>query len=94
MYLWNPFAILSSVAGTSSSLENLLILVGVLGGVEGNVPLASFGVAAGAYVGLHPLLLMVSGLRGLVQQGHMQSRGREDEKSRGSASYVCVRCSR
>jgi hypothetical protein len=61
MYLWNPLAILSCVAGTSSGLENLLLLIGVLGGVQGNIPLASFGIAAGAYVGMHPLLLTVWG---------------------------------
>ncbi|KAI8476908.1 MAG: GPI transamidase subunit PIG-U-domain-containing protein, partial [Monoraphidium minutum] len=58
-YLWNPLAMLSSIAGTTTPLENLAVMVSLLGGAARNAPLAAAGLAAGAYVGLHPLLLAV-----------------------------------
>ncbi|GBF91289.1 phosphatidylinositol glycan anchor biosynthesis class U [Raphidocelis subcapitata] len=56
-YLWNPLTIASCVAGATTPLENAAVAVALLGGAARNAPLAAAGVAAGAYVGLHPLLL-------------------------------------
>jgi hypothetical protein len=62
-YLWNPLAILSCVAGTTTPLENAAVLLALLGGALRNAPLAAAGLAAGAYIGLHPLLLAVRGVQ-------------------------------
>lgn len=59
-YLWNPLGVMSSLAGTTTPLENLAVAATLLGGASRNAPLAAAGAAAGAYVGLHPLLLLVS----------------------------------
>lgn len=59
-YLFNPFTIITCVAGTTTSAENAAVLVALAGGCLGNGPLAGFGLAVGAYLGLHPLLLLVS----------------------------------
>jgi hypothetical protein len=58
-YLFNPFTIASCVAGTLTSAENAAVLVAVAGGCLRNGPLVGFGLAVGAYLGLHPLLLLV-----------------------------------
>lgn len=62
LYLLNPFTVLICVAGTTTSAENMAVMLAVAGGVTCKGPLAGFGVALGAYMGLHPLLLMVSSL--------------------------------
>lgn len=59
-YLFNPFAILSCVAGTLTSAENAAVMLALAGGCLRNGPLAGFGLALGGYLGLHPLLLLVS----------------------------------
>jgi hypothetical protein len=58
-YLWNPFGLLSTVAGTTTPLENAAVAAALLGGAARNAPLAAAGLAAGAYLGLHPVLLAV-----------------------------------
>jgi hypothetical protein len=63
-YLWNPLAILSCVAGATTPLENAATLLALLGGAARDAPLAAAGLAAAAYVGLHPLLLAVRGAAG------------------------------
>lgn len=60
---------LSTIGGTTTPLENLAVLVELLGGATRNPPLAAAGLAVGTYLGLHPLLLAVRfqslpGLRG------------------------------
>lgn len=59
MYLWNPFAIMSCVSGAVSPMENLSSLLAVYGAAVGNIPLAAFATACGAYLSLHPILLLV-----------------------------------
>lgn len=59
-YLFNPFTVLSCVAGSLTSAENAAVMVAVAGGCSRNGPLVGAGLAAGAYLGLHPLLLLVS----------------------------------
>lgn len=59
LYLFNPFAVLSCVAGSSTPAENAALLVAVAGGCLRNGPLAGFGLAAAAYLGLQPLLMLV-----------------------------------
>lgn len=59
-YLFNPFAILSCVAGTLTSAENAAVMLALAGGCLRNGPLTGFGLALGGYLGLHPLLLLVS----------------------------------
>lgn len=59
LYLYNPFTVLSCVAGTLTSAENAAVLVAVAGACRRNGPLAGLGLALGAYLGLHPLLLLV-----------------------------------
>lgn len=51
---------MTCVAGTLTSAENAAVLVAVAGGCLRNGPLGGFGLAVGAYLGLHPLLLLVS----------------------------------
>lgn len=63
LFLFNPFTIASCISGSTSSLEMLCVLMAVHRGVAKDVPGAAFAVAAATYVGLHPLLLMVSALR-------------------------------
>jgi hypothetical protein len=60
LYLLNPFAVLACVAGSSTSAENMGVMLAVAGGVMRNAPMAAAGVAVGAYMGLHPALLVVS----------------------------------
>lgn len=59
MYLWNPFAIISCVSGSLSPMENLFSLLAVYAAAVGNIPLAAFATACGAYLSLHPILLLV-----------------------------------
>jgi hypothetical protein len=59
IYLLNPFTILSSTAGTTTSLENLCIVAAVYAACMGDLVAAAFAIACGAYIGLHPLLLLV-----------------------------------
>jgi phosphatidylinositol glycan class U len=60
LYLLNPFAVLACVAGSTISAENMGVMLAVAGGVTRNAPMAAAGVAVGAYMGLHPALLVVS----------------------------------
>ncbi|WIA30077.1 hypothetical protein OEZ86_000172 [Tetradesmus obliquus] len=59
LYLLQPFAVLACVAGSSTSAENMGVLLAVAGGVTRNAPMAAAGVAVGTYMGLHPALLVV-----------------------------------
>ena len=59
-YLWNPLALLATLAGATTPLENAAVMAALIGGAARNAPLAAAGVAAAAYVGLQPLLLAVS----------------------------------
>lgn len=58
-YLWNPFTLAACLGASSGCLENAAVLVAVMGGVVGDVQLAAPGLAAAAYLGLHPILLLV-----------------------------------
>ncbi|CAD7697318.1 unnamed protein product [Ostreobium quekettii] len=59
LYLLNPLTVLACVGGSLGSIENLLVYVSIYGGATSNIPLCAFGLAAAAYWGLHPLLLML-----------------------------------
>ena len=59
LFLFNPFTVASCVAGTLSSFENLCVLAAVWCGIRRDAAGAAFAVAAGAYLGLHPFLLLV-----------------------------------
>lgn len=60
LYLLNPFTILTCVAGSSTSAENMGVILAVAGGLMRNAPMAAAGVAVGTYMGLQPALLVVS----------------------------------
>ena len=58
-YLFNPFSIMSCVAGTSSPLENLAVVGAVLAAVLGRSLATAFCIALGSYLGVQPLFLIV-----------------------------------
>ncbi len=59
LYLLNPLSILSCASGCTSPLEALAVVGAVAAGVGGDLPAAALALACGAYVGLHPALLLV-----------------------------------
>ena len=59
VYLLNPFSLLSSVAGTTTPLENLSVVAALHAACRGDLVLAALSAACGGYLGLHPLLLLV-----------------------------------
>ena len=62
VYLLNPFSVLSSVAGTTTPLENLCVVAALYAAAcRRDVVLAALALAFGGYLGLHPLLLLVRG---------------------------------
>ena len=60
IYLLNPFTVLSCVAGTTSPFENLAVLVALYGACTGDLVLSGLALSLGGYLGIHPLLLLVS----------------------------------
>lgn len=60
IYLLNPFTVLSCVAGTTSPFENLAVLVALYGACAGDLVLTGLALSIGGYLGIHPLLLLVS----------------------------------
>ena len=60
VYLLNPFSVLSCVAGTISPLENLSVIAALYAACAGDLVMSAVALALGGYLGIHPLLLLVS----------------------------------
>ncbi|KAL3700903.1 hypothetical protein R1sor_018925 [Riccia sorocarpa] len=58
-YLLNPFTIAVCVGGTTSPVENLLVIVALYGALKGNAPLAAFGWAMSTHLSLYPAILLL-----------------------------------
>ncbi|MCO5582807.1 hypothetical protein L7F22_036707 [Adiantum nelumboides] len=58
-YLWNPFTIVSCVGGSTSSLENAMIILSLYGAITGNIPLAAFGWVIATHCSLYPAILLI-----------------------------------
>lgn len=58
-YLYNPAAMMTSIAGSTCSWENLSVLLALWGAARGDGPLAGLGLAWATYLSLNPVLLVV-----------------------------------
>lgn len=59
VYLWNPLAIASCVGASTSSIENLMILLAIYGASTRIVPLAAFGWVMATHLALYPAILVI-----------------------------------
>lgn len=59
-YLLNPFGVLTCVGCSLSSFENLFVIISVYGVVSHQPFLSAFSLVLASYVGLHPVLFMVT----------------------------------
>ncbi|KAG1676962.1 hypothetical protein FOA52_014838 [Chlamydomonas sp. UWO 241] len=60
LYLFNPLTLAACVGCTTTCLESAAVVGAVAGAATGSAWSAAACVAVGAYLGLHPLLLLVS----------------------------------
>ncbi|KAJ7219725.1 hypothetical protein O6H91_Y468700 [Diphasiastrum complanatum] len=59
LYLLNPFTIVSCVGGSTSPIENVIILLALYAAIAGNAPLAAFGWALATHLSLYPAILFI-----------------------------------
>ncbi|XP_024383884.1 uncharacterized protein [Physcomitrium patens] len=59
VYLFNPFTIAVCVGGSTSSIENMLIILSLYGAAAGKVPLAGFGWAMATHLSMYPVFLII-----------------------------------
>ncbi|KAI4364885.1 hypothetical protein MLD38_020918 [Melastoma candidum] len=59
VYLWNPFSIIACVGLSTSSIENLAVLLSIYGACTGVIPVAAFGWVMATHMSLYPAILIV-----------------------------------
>lgn len=59
VYLWNPFTIAACVGLSTSSVENLVVILALHGACKGLVPLAAFGWVMSTHLSLYPAILII-----------------------------------
>ncbi|KAG6548336.1 hypothetical protein Mapa_010115 [Marchantia paleacea] len=59
LYLVNPFTVAVCVGGTTSPIENVLVLLALYGALKGNSPLAAFGWAMSTHLSMYPAVLLI-----------------------------------
>lgn len=59
LYLFNPLCIMASIAGTTTAIENMLVIAAVYAACLGSIVWTSAAAACATYLGVHPVLLLV-----------------------------------
>ncbi|GLT98014.1 hypothetical protein SLE2022_155480 [Rubroshorea leprosula] len=59
VYLWNPFTIVTCVGLSTSSIENLAVILCLFGACSRLVPLAAFGWVISTHLSLYPAILII-----------------------------------
>ncbi|KAG0610882.1 hypothetical protein M758_7G099000 [Ceratodon purpureus] len=59
VYLLNPFTVAVCVGGSTSSIENMFIILSLYGAATGKVPLAGFGWAMATHLSMYPVFLFI-----------------------------------
>ncbi|KAK7330635.1 hypothetical protein VNO77_24833 [Canavalia gladiata] len=59
VYLWNPFSIVACVGLSTSSIENLMVVLSLYGACTRLVPLAAFGWVMATHLSLYPAILII-----------------------------------
>ena len=71
-FLLNPFSVMATSAGTTTPFENLCIVAALYAAsCPRDLVFSALAVASGAYLGLHPLMLLVGGSHmAASEEGH------------------------
>ncbi|XP_027336011.1 phosphatidylinositol glycan anchor biosynthesis class U protein isoform X2 [Abrus precatorius] len=59
VYLWNPFTIVACVGLSTSSIENMMVVLSLYGACARLAPLAAFGWVMATHLSLYPVILII-----------------------------------